>query len=163
MRLAAHPRPTPILTVLAIAMLAVALLPAATQAQAREALGQSTATLTPAIRVGSLVFASGALPGRDADSTIQSQTTSTLNSIKRTLEMAGTTIENAVKCTVFLVDGADFRGMNEAYAKFWPSAPPARTTVVVKALVVPNAKLEIECMAGAVTGIRHRPVTPSPS
>ena len=130
-----------------LAAVLVVALPSAARAQAREALGQSTATLTPVIRVGNLVFASGALPGRDADSTIQSQTTSTLNSIKRTLEMAGTTIENAVKCTVFLVDGADFRGMNEAYAKFWPSAPPARTTVVVKALVVPNAKLEIECMA----------------
>ena len=121
--------------------------PAAAAAQAREPIGQPTATLTPAIRVGNLVFASGALPGRDADSTIQSQTTSTLNSIKRTLESAGTTIENAVKCTVYLVDGADFRGMNEAYAKFWPQNPPTRTTVVVKALVVPSAKLEIECMA----------------
>ena len=122
-------------------------LPAAAAAQAREPIGQPTATLTPAIRVGNLVFASGALPGRDADSTIQSQTTSTLNNIKRTLESAGTTIENAVKCTVYLVDGADFRGMNEAYAKFWPQNPPTRTTVVVKALVVPSAKLEIECMA----------------
>jgi 2-iminobutanoate/2-iminopropanoate deaminase len=129
----------------AIAVLAV--VPSLVQAQAREALGTSTATLTPAIRVGNLVFASGALPGRDADSTIQSQTTSTLNAIKRNLEAAGTTIENAVKCTVYLVDGADFRGMNESYAKMWPVAPPARTTVVVKALVVPNAKLEIECMA----------------
>lgn len=123
------------------------LVPQVVQAQAREAIGTSTATLTPAIRVGNLVFASGALPGRDADSTIQSQTTSTLNNIKRSLEAAGTTIDNAVKCTVFLIDGADFRGMNESYAKMWPVAPPARTTVIVKALVVPNAKLEIECMA----------------
>ena len=129
----------------ALALVAVAALPAL--AQAREPIGTSSPTLTPAIRVGNLVFASGSLPGRDADSTIQSQTTSTLNAVKRNLEAAGTTIEHAVKCTVFLVDGADFRGMNESYAKFWPSAPPARTTVVVKALVVPNAKLEIECMA----------------
>lgn len=134
-----------LLRITALAALVAA--PSFVQAQAREAIGQSSATLTPAIRVGNLVFASGALPGRDADSTIQSQTTSTLNNIKRSLEAAGTTIENAVKCTVFLVDGADFRGMNEAYAKMWPVAPPARTTVVVKALVVPNAKLEIECMA----------------
>ena len=52
-----------------------------------------------------------------------------------------------MKCTVYLIDGADFRGMNESYAKMWPVQPPARTTVVVKALVVPNAKLEIECIA----------------
>lgn len=137
---------TPLRPAVLLAALGIAL-PAVAAAQAREPIGQPTATLTPAIRVGNLVFASGALPGRDADSTIQSQTTSTLNSIKRTLESAGTTIENAVKCTVYLVDGADFRGMNEAYAKFWPQNPPTRTTVVVKALVVPSAKLEIECMA----------------
>ncbi|MFN0098993.1 MAG: RidA family protein [Gemmatimonadaceae bacterium] len=118
-------------------------------AQAREALGQSSATLTPAIRVGNMVYASGALPSRgaNADTTIQGQTKSTLENLKRTMEMAGTTMENAVKCTVFLVEGSDFRGMNEAYAAFWPSSPPARTTVVVKALVVPGAKLEIECIA----------------
>jgi 2-iminobutanoate/2-iminopropanoate deaminase len=67
--------------------------------------------------------------------------------LKRVFEMAGTTMENAVKCAVFLVEGSDFSGMNEAYREFWPSAPPARTTVVVKALVVPGAKLEIECSA----------------
>lgn len=118
-------------------------------AQAREALGQSSATLTPAIRVGNMVYASGALPSRgaNADTTIQGQTKSTLENLKRTMEMAGTTMENAVKCTVFLVEGSDFRGMNEAYAAFWPVSPPARTTVVVKALVVPGAKLEIECIA----------------
>lgn len=118
-------------------------------AQAREPIGQSSATLTPAIRVGNMVYASGALPSRgaNADTTIQGQTKSTLENLKRTLEMAGTTMENAVKCTVFLVEGTDFRGMNEAYAAFWPVAPPARTTVVVKALVVPGAKLEIECVA----------------
>jgi 2-iminobutanoate/2-iminopropanoate deaminase len=116
-------------------------------AQAREALGQSSPTLSPAIRVGNMVYGAGQLPGRDADSTIQGQTKSTLENVKRVFEMAGTTMANVVKCTVFLVDGADFQGMNQAYREFWPSAPPARTTVIVKGLVVPGAKLEIECNA----------------
>ncbi len=134
---------------LCCAVLLTAVVAGPLSAQAREAIGQSSAVLTPAIRVGNMVYASGALPSRgaNADTTIQGQTKSTLENLKRTLEMAGTTMEHAVKCTVFLVEGADFRGMNEAYATFWPSAPPARTTVVVKALVVPNAKLEIECIA----------------
>lgn len=132
------------------ALAALALVPALAHAQQREALGQSSATLTPAIRVGNMVYASGQLPalrGPDADTTIQGQTRSTLNAVKRVLESAGTTIDLAVKCTVFLVEGSDFRGMNEAYATFWPVAPPARTTVIVKGLVVPGAKLEIECNA----------------
>jgi 2-iminobutanoate/2-iminopropanoate deaminase len=121
----------------------------AVAAQAREALGTSSPTLTPAIRIGNMVYASGQLPARgaNADTTIQGQTRSTLMNLKRVFEMAGTTMEHAVKCTVFLVEGSDFSGMNEAYREFWPSAPPARTTVVVKALVVPGAKLEIECSA----------------
>ena len=94
-----------------------------------------------------MVYGAGQLPSRDADSTIQGQTKSTLENVKRVFEMAGTTMANAVKCTVFLIDGADFQGMNQAYREFWPSAPPARTTVIVKGLVVPGAKLEIECNA----------------
>ncbi len=130
-----------------VALLACISLPAF--AQAREPLGQSSPMLTPAIRVGNLVFASGQLPARGAgaDTTIQGQTRSTLTNLKRVLEMAGTSMENALKCTVFLIDAADFPGMNEAYKEFWPVAPPARTTVIVKALVVSGAKLEIECNA----------------
>ena len=58
-------------------------------------------------------------------------------------------MNNAVKCTVFLVNLADFQGMNSAYSKFWSpeNPPPARSTVVVAALVAPTAKLEIECIA----------------
>ncbi len=127
----------------------VSLATAPVQAQAREALGTSSPTLTPAIRVGNMVYASGQLPsrGENADTTIAGQTRSTLENVKRVFEMAGTTMANATKCTVYLVEGSDFQGMNAVYREFWPVAPPARTTVVVKALVVPGAKLEIECNA----------------
>lgn len=140
-------RPSFVLLSRTVALLALVVSTGA--AQGREPLGQSSPTLTPAIRVGNMVYASGQLPtrGEGADTTIQGQTRSTLQNVKRTLEMAGTTMENAVKCTVFLIEGADFQGMNQVYREFWPVAPPARTTVVVKALVVPGAKLEIECNA----------------
>jgi 2-iminobutanoate/2-iminopropanoate deaminase len=133
----------------AIALLAA---PALAAAQGREVFGAPTGRtpLSSAIRVGNLVFASGALPsgGANADTTIQGQTKSTLENLNRSFALAGTSLEHAVKCTVFLVEGADFQGMNQAYREFWTTvAPPARTTVVVKALVVPNAKLEIECIA----------------
>ncbi|MES3035348.1 MAG: RidA family protein [Gemmatimonadota bacterium] len=118
-------------------------------AQAREALGPPSPILSQAVRVGNMVYAAGQLPSRgaNADTTIQGQTRSTLENIKRVFEMAGTTMANATKCTVFIIDGADFAGMNEVYRTFWESAPPARTTVIVKGLVVPGAKLEIECNA----------------
>ncbi len=112
--------------------------------------GQSaSATLTPGIRVGDIVYASGQLGTRrdNPNATIQEQTTLALENTKRVFEAAGTSMANAVKCTVFLVDVADFQGMNQAYRAFFPDSPPARSTVVVKALVVPNATVEIECMA----------------
>jgi 2-iminobutanoate/2-iminopropanoate deaminase len=110
--------------------------------------GRGGGMLSPATRVGDLVFVSGQTPSR-ADSTIDAQTTTELTKIKTILEAAGTTMDNVLKCQVFLTDGTDFAKMNEAYAKFFPSdkGPPARTTVVVAALVSAGAKVEIECIA----------------
>lgn len=105
-----------------------------------------TATLTPGIKAsGEMVYASGQLGGRD--STIEGQTKAALESVKKVFEAAGTTMANAVKCTVYLVDVKDFAGMNSEYSKFWPTSPPARTTVVVAALVVQGGKVEITCVA----------------
>jgi 2-iminobutanoate/2-iminopropanoate deaminase len=110
--------------------------------------GRGGGMLSAATRVGDLVFVSGQTPAR-TDSTMDAQTTTELTKIKTILEAAGTTMENVLKCQVFITDGAEFAKMNEAYAKFFPSdkGPPARTTVVVAALVSPGAKVEIECIA----------------
>ena len=131
-----------------IALLAVSASPLV--AQKREAIGQSSPTLTPAIRVGNMVYASGQL-GNTSDTTIAGQTRTALERTKAVFEQAGAKMENAVKCTVFLTDVRDFRAMNTAYSAFWASNPPARSTVVVAALVVPTAKIEIECIAAIVS------------
>ena len=108
---------------------------------------RATATLTPGIRVGNMIYASGQLGGR-ADTTIQAQTKTALEATQKVFVAAGTTMANTVKCTVFLIDVKDFAGMNQAYSEFFKGmAPPARSTVVVAALVVPTAKVEIECFA----------------
>jgi reactive intermediate/imine deaminase len=129
-----------------LAALAVIALPVFAAAQ-KTVVGTPTATLSPAIRAGDLLFLSGKLPGRGADSTIEGQTKSALESMDPVLAQAGTTKDHIVKCTVFLVDVKDFQGMNKAYAAYFPKDPPARSTVVVAALVSPGAKLEVECIA----------------
>jgi 2-iminobutanoate/2-iminopropanoate deaminase len=141
-------RPFPAVAVI-VTILAIASTPSVAHTQAREAIGTSSPTLTPAIRVGNMVYSSGQLgiTRNDPDTTIQGQTRRSLENIKRVFEQAGTTMALAVKCTVFLVDVTDFQGMNQVYGEFWPTSPPARSTVVVKALVAPAAKIEIECMA----------------
>ena len=134
-------------SLIACAMIA---LPAVAGAQKAVVIPQGTnasPTLSPAVRVGDLLYLSGQLPGRDADSTIESQTKSALERMNPILAQAGTTKENIVKCTVFLVDVKDFAGMNRAYTQFFTKEPPARSTVVVAALVTPSAKLEVECIA----------------
>jgi 2-iminobutanoate/2-iminopropanoate deaminase len=128
-------------------------MPALAGAQVRQPVipaGQTASpTLTPGIKVGNLVFASGQLGlRRDApDTTVQGQTRVALENTKKVFEAAGTTMANAAKCTVFLIDVKDFAGMNQAYREFFPDSPPARSTVVVAALVSAGAKVEIECVA----------------
>jgi len=110
---------------------------------------RASAILTPGIVFGNIVYASGQL-GNSRDNpnaTIQDETRRALESTKRVFEAAGTTMAQTIKCTVFLINAADYGGMNEAYREFFPTSPPARSTVVIAALVVPGAKVEIECMA----------------
>jgi 2-iminobutanoate/2-iminopropanoate deaminase len=78
---------------------------------------------------------------------VEGQTRVALESVKKVFVAAGTTMANTTKCTVFLVNLKDFAGMNSAYKDFFPEAPPARSTVVVVALVSAGAKVEIECIA----------------
>lgn len=109
----------------------------------------ATATLTPAIKHGDVIYTSGQLgTARDApDSTIQTQTKKALENIRAVVEAGGGTMATVLKCTVFLTDVKDFQGMNSVYSTFFPKEPPARSTVIVAALVSAAAKIEVECIA----------------
>ncbi len=134
---------------------AALMLPSVAAAQRTTVVPQgmnASATLTPGIRVGDIVYTSGQLGmSRDMpDSTIQTQTKKAMENVKAVVEAGGSTMANVLKCTVFLTDVKDFAGMNSVYTTFFPKEPPARSTVVVAALVSAAAKVEIECIA-AVT------------
>ncbi len=112
----------------------------------------ASATLTPGIKVGDIVYTSGQLGMSRGmtDSTIQTQTKKAMENVKAVVEAGGSTMANVLKCTVFLTDVKDFGGMNSVYTTFFPKEPPARSTVVVAALVSAAAKVEIECTAAVV-------------
>jgi 2-iminobutanoate/2-iminopropanoate deaminase len=133
-----------------IAMPGIAAAQAAPAKQVVTPQGQNASpNLSAGIRVGDMLYVSGQLGmSRSApDTTIEGQTKVALENTKRVVEAAGATMANVVKCTVFLVNVADFQPMNRVYREFFPSEPPARSTVVVAALVQQGAKVEIECMA----------------
>jgi 2-iminobutanoate/2-iminopropanoate deaminase len=104
-----------------------------------------------AIKSGGLLFASGqvSLDPRSNEfvaGDIRQQTERVLENIKGILEAGGSNLHHVVKTTVFLKDMNDFAAMNEVYAKYFASAPPARSTVQV-ARLPKDALVEIEVVA----------------
>jgi 2-iminobutanoate/2-iminopropanoate deaminase len=106
---------------------------------------------SPGVRAGDFIFLSGAvgtLPGTTelVSDDVGAQTRQTLANLATVLEAGGADLGDVVKCTVFLVDMADYGAMNEVYADAWPDAPPARSTVAGSGLAL-GARVEIECIA----------------
>ncbi len=118
--------------------------------QAPKAIGP----YSQAIRVGDFVYTAGQVSivpatGDLIAGDIEAQTRQALNNLKAVLEAAGSGLDKVVKTTVFMTNLGDFARMNAVYAEFFPSQPPARSTVQVAALPK-GAMVEIECVA--VTG-----------
>lgn len=104
-----------------------------------------------AIKGNGMLFASGQVPldpatGEIVQGSIAEQTVRVFKNLQAVLEAAGTSLDKVVKTTVFLADLSDFAEMNEAYAKFFTDAPPARSTVEVSRLPK-DARLEIDLIA----------------
>jgi 2-iminobutanoate/2-iminopropanoate deaminase len=104
-----------------------------------------------AIAAGPLVFCSGQIPlepetGVLVEGDIAKQTERVLQNIAAVLHAHGLGLEHVVKTTVFLTDLAKFGEMNTVYAEYFPSDPPARSTIQVAALPK-GANVEIEAIA----------------
>jgi len=129
--------------------------PAASVAQEKEVI-QLPGSLqglpfSSAVRVGNMLYLSGQignLPGtRDlAPGGVAAETRQALENIRQVLEYAGSSVDNVVKCTVFLENIDDYAAVNEVYASFFPSDPPARSAIAGSGLAL-GAKVEIECIA----------------
>ena len=98
--------------------------------QAPKAIGP----YSQAIRAAGLVFTSGQVAIDPATQQIivgdiAAQTDRVLRNLSAVLKAAGTSLDKAVRCTVFLKNMGDFAAMNEVYGRYFTQAPPARTTV----------------------------------
>ena len=104
-----------------------------------------------AVRVGNLLFVSGQLPVDPAagtmPDTIEAQTRQSLTNVRHILEAAGSSMDQAVKTTVFLSDMGNFNAMNRVYETFFTRGSyPARSAVEV-ACLPKNALVEVEVVA----------------
>jgi 2-iminobutanoate/2-iminopropanoate deaminase len=109
------------------------------------------AIFSPGIQYGNLLFVSGAgahdpATGKVVEGTFQEQVRRCLDNLKLVLEAAGSSPDKVLKCTVFLKDISKWGEMNVVYHDFFPTEPPARTTVAVADLPG-NSPVEIECYA----------------
>jgi 2-iminobutanoate/2-iminopropanoate deaminase len=115
-----------------------------------EGLTKPAGPYSPAIVAGDFIFVSGQGPsdpatGKMVLDSVQAETRQVLRNVQAILAAAGATLEDVVKCNVYLADRADFAAMNEAYREFFPNDPPARTTVQAHPPV--EIRVEIECVA----------------
>lgn len=109
------------------------------------------AVYSQAVKAAGLVFVSGTSPhdpasGTIKGTTIQEQTRQCLTNISAILEEAGSSMDKIVSVTIVLADEDEFAGMNEEYARWFPSNPPARQGAKLP-VRIPGLKVSIAAIA----------------
>jgi len=107
---------------------------------------------SPAVWAGDYIHVSGQIPidavtGQIISGDVQVETRQVLTNIRNILEGCGASLADVIRCGVYLTNADDFKAMNEVYAEFFGEAKPARTTIIVAALPLKGAKVEIDAVA----------------
>jgi len=103
------------------------------------------------VKANGFVFVSGLPPidlatGRISNGDIATQTELSLKAVKHALESAGSSLDKVCKVTIYASNAAYFKTINEIYARYFTSSPPARTFVTVASWPM-EFDIEIECVA----------------
>ena len=103
------------------------------------------------VKTGNTLYVSGQIPFDQLNEemineNITEETHQVMKNIEAILSEAGMTFENVVKCSIFIKDMDQFATINEAYAMYFKSNPPARETVEV-ARLPKDVNVEISCIA----------------
>lgn len=104
-----------------------------------------------AVKAGQHIYVSGLVgidvsAGKLAGSTIQEQTRQALANCETILRAAGATLKDVVEVGVLLTNPTDFAGMNEEYARWFPSDPPTRY-VAKLGVELPDVRVSIRMTA----------------
>ncbi len=104
-----------------------------------------------AVKVGEMIFVSGQIPidpatGDIVQGDIKAQTRQVLTNLDAVLKAAGSSLEKAVKTTVYITNMDEFSQVNEVYGEFFTDQPPARACVEVSRLPK-GVAVEIDAIA----------------
>jgi 2-iminobutanoate/2-iminopropanoate deaminase len=102
------------------------------------------------VRAGGLLFCSGQIPldprsGELVGDTPGEQARRCLQNLREVCVAAGTSLERALRLTIYTTDLGAFAEINDVYATFFASEPPARAAVGVAALPK-GASVEIDAI-----------------
>jgi 2-iminobutanoate/2-iminopropanoate deaminase len=101
----------------------------------RQIIATAAAPASPlysqAVKVGAFVLVSGTTgvdpkTGNLAGETIQEQTRQALANCEAILDAGGASLDDVIEVGILLTNPADFAGMNEEYAQWFPASPPTR-------------------------------------
>ena len=109
------------------------------------ARGAAAPLFSEAVSANGFVFVSG--HGVADVEGVKAQTAKVLDTIQAALENAGSSMEKAVKCNVYLANIEDYAAMNEVYRGRFGNQPPVRTTVAVAAIPLKGCLVEIDVIA----------------
>jgi 2-iminobutanoate/2-iminopropanoate deaminase len=103
-----------------------------------------------AVKAGGLIFLSGQTPvdpdsGRLVEGDIGTQAKRCLENLSIVAAAAGASLDDAVRCAIYVTDITVFQAVNEAYGSYFGDAPPARTTIGVASLPL-GAEVEIDAI-----------------
>ena len=104
---------------------------------------------SPAVRAGDFIYVSGQVPanadGEFVVGGIEAQTCQVMENLKKVLSLAGATLDDVCKSTVWLQDARDFGAFNRIYMGYFGENKPARSTTEARLMV--DAKVEIDVVA----------------
>jgi 2-iminobutanoate/2-iminopropanoate deaminase len=106
-----------------------------------------------AVRWGETLFCSGQIPldpasGDLVGANAAEQARRCLENLSAVCEAAGTSLARALRVTIYMTHLEEFAAVNDTYAEFFPSSPPARVTIGVAALPK-GAYVEIDAVVAA--------------
>jgi 2-iminobutanoate/2-iminopropanoate deaminase len=106
---------------------------------------------SPGMGFERLIFVSGQggvdpATGRVAGNTVQQQTEQCLKNVQAILEAAGSSLQQVLRCGVFLLDMNEFQNMNAVYLRMFGDHRPARTTIHAAGLPGDGLLVEIDAI-----------------